>query len=175
VPDRPNPFEGVTDFFSELARMRSVGVHGGGEHGVEAVERTHASAWVPPTDILALGDDLVVRVELAGVDPEDIDLRFSHGVLTVSGTRRPGAGDAKAQFYIRERFYGEFRRVITLPDGTEPDQITAQFDDGLVQITVADGVSPVGSTKISLADRSRGTTSRKVSGRRPSDKKSGRG
>jgi HSP20 family protein len=86
VPDRPNPFGGVTDFFSELARMRSVGVRGGGEHGVEAVERTHASAWVPPTDILALGDDLVVRVELAGVDPEDIDLRFSHGVLTVSGS-----------------------------------------------------------------------------------------
>lgn len=174
MPDRPNPFEGVTDFFSELARMRSVGARGGGEHGVEAVERTHASAWVPPTDILALGDDLVVRVELAGVDPEDIDLRFSHGVLTVSGTRRPGAGDAKAQFYIRERFYGEFRRVITLPDGTEADQITAEFDDGLVQITVTDGVSPVGSTKISLADRSKGTTSRKVSGRRPSDKKSGR-
>ncbi|HEX8780047.1 MAG TPA: Hsp20/alpha crystallin family protein [Nocardioides sp.] len=174
MPDRPNPFEGVTDFFSELARMRSVGIHGGGEHGVEAVERTHASAWVPPTDILALGDDLVVRVELAGVDPEDIDLRFSHGVLTVSGTRRPGAGDAKSQFYIRERFYGEFRRVITLPDGTEADQITAQFDDGLVQITVTDGVSPVGSTKIALADRSKGTTSRKVSGRRPAIKKSGR-
>ena len=174
MPDRPNPFEGVTDFFSELARMRSVGIRGGGEHGVEAVERTHASAWVPPTDILALGDDLVVRVELAGVDPQDIDLRFSHGVLTVSGTRRPGAGDAKSQFYIRERFYGEFRRVITLPDGTEPDQITAQFDDGLVQITVTDGVSPVGSTKIALADRSKGTTSRKVSGRRPADKKSGR-
>jgi HSP20 family protein len=173
VPDRPNPFEGVTDFFSELARMRSVGIRGG-EHGVEAVERTHASAWVPPTDILALGDDLVVRVELAGVDPEDIDLRFSHGVLTVSGTRRPGAGDAKAQFYIRERFYGEFRRVITLPDGTQADQITAQFDDGLVQITVTDGVSPVGSTRISLANRSKGTTSRKVSGRRASDKKSGR-
>ena len=54
MPDRPNPFEGVTDFFSELARMRSVGIRGGGEHGVEAVERTHASAWVPPTDILAL-------------------------------------------------------------------------------------------------------------------------
>jgi HSP20 family protein len=175
VPDRRNPFEGVTDFFSELSRMRSVGVHGGGDPGVEAVERTHASAWVPPTDILAVGDDLVVRVELAGVDPEDIDLRFSHGLLTVSGTRRPGPGDAHSEFYIRERFYGEFRRVITLPDGTDADQIGAQFEDGLVQITVTDGVSPVGSTKISLVDRSKGTTSRRVSGRRPSDGSSGRG
>jgi HSP20 family protein len=162
MADRRNPFEGVTDFFSELARLRSVGLHGSGEHGVETVERTHASAWVPPTDILALGDDLVIRVELAGVDPDDVDLRFSQGVLTVSGTRRPGADDTNAQFYIRERFYGEFRRVITLPDGTEPDQITADFDDGLVQITVADGVSPAGSAKIALQDRSSGRTSRTV-------------
>jgi HSP20 family protein len=163
VPDRRNPFEGVTDFFSELARMRSLGVRGG-EHGVEAAERTHASAWVPATDILAIGDNLVIRIELAGVDPEEVDLRFSHGVLTVSGTRSAGPDDQEAQFYIRERFYGEFRRVITLPDGTEPDQITAEFDDGLVQITVLDGVSPADSTKISLADKSEGKTSRKVVG-----------
>ena len=164
MPDRRNPFEGVTDFFSELARMRSVGLHGRGEHGGEATERTHASAWVPATDILAVGNDLVVRVELAGVDPDDIDLRFNHGVLTVSGTRRPGAGDGDAEFYIRERFYGEFRRVITLPDGTDPDQITAEFDDGLVQVTVTDGVSPSGSTNISLTDQSEGKISRTLTG-----------
>ena len=41
---RSNPFEGVTDFFSELARMRSIGTRGGGEHAGETIERTHASA-----------------------------------------------------------------------------------------------------------------------------------
>ena len=56
-----NPFEGVTDFFSELARMRSIGLRGGPEHTGEAVERTHASAWVPTTDILARGADLLIR------------------------------------------------------------------------------------------------------------------
>ena len=163
MPDRRNPFEGVTDFFSELARMRSIGLHGGGEHGgVEASERTHASAWVPATDILAQGDDLVIRVELAGVDPEDVDLSFSHGVLTVSGTRRPGPTDESADFLIRERFYGAFRRVITLPEGTNADQIGAEFDDGLVEITVSDGVSPADSTRIALSDKSGGATSRPV-------------
>ena len=162
MPERRNPFEGVTDFFSELARMRSLGIHGTAERGAETTERTHASAWVPPTDILAVGDDLVVRVELAGVVPDDIDLRFSHGVLTVSGTRRPGPRDKRSQFYIRERFYGEFRRVITLPDGTEADQISAEFDDGLVEITVANGVSTSGSTPISLVTRSEGKTTRRI-------------
>ena len=164
MPDpRRNPFDGVTDFFSELARMRSLGIHGGGEHGGEATERTHASAWVPTTDILARGDDLVIRVELAGVDPDDVDLRFSHGVLTVCGARKPGSDqDEEGEFYVRERFYGEFRRVITLPDGTEASQIGAEFDDGLVEITVRNAVSRDESTKIALSDKSEGATSRKI-------------
>ncbi len=164
MTDHRNPFEGVTDFFSELARMRSVGLLRGGEHGVEHAERTHASAWVPTTDILAAGDDLVIRVELAGVDPDDVDIRLTHGLLTVSGTRSPGTSDEGADFYIRERFYGEFRRVITLPEGTTADQITAAFDDGMVEITVRDSVTPVDSTPIALAYKSRGARSRKVRG-----------
>ncbi len=83
-----NPFEGVTDFFTELSRMRDVGTHGR-EPAHEDRKRTHASAWVPTTDIFAQGDDLVIRVELAGVDPADIELRFANGVLTVSGHRSP--------------------------------------------------------------------------------------
>ncbi len=164
MDERRNPFEGVTDFFSELARMRTTGVHGGPEHH-EAAERTHASAWVPATDILARGEDLVIRVELAGVDPEDVDLAFSHGVLTVAGTRRAGPDDESADFLIRERFYGEFRRVITLPEGTRADQITAEFDRGLVEVTVRQGVRAGDSTRIALSDRSAGPTSRPVAGR----------
>jgi len=164
MTDHRNPFEGVTDFFSELARLRSLGLARGGEPGVEYAERTHASAWVPTTDILALGDDLVIRVELAGVDPDDVDLSLTHGLLTVSGKRPPGRGDEDADFYIRERFYGEFRRVITLPEGTSADQITAEFDDGMVEITVRDGATPADSTRIALAYRSHRPRSRKVRG-----------
>jgi HSP20 family protein len=166
VPDpRRNPFEGVTDFFSELGRMRSLGIRGTGDHAAELTERTHASAWVPATDIFARGQDLVIRVELAGVDPDEVDLRFSHGVLTVSGTRKAelDGGDGEVEFYIRERFYGEFRRVITLPDGTDASQITAEFDDGLVEILVKDGVSSQDSTRIAVADKSKGVTRRRFS------------
>jgi len=168
VPDSPrNPFEGVTDFFTELVRMRSIGIHGATPPGTEQTERTHASAWVPATDIFALGDDLVIRVELAGVEPQDVDLRFTHGLLTVTGTRRSGLEDgAAADFYIRERYYGAFRRVVTLPEGTKASQITAEFDNGLVEITVRNGVSASSSTRIALADRSAGPSSRGVGDRR---------
>lgn len=159
MPDpRRNPFEGVTDFVSELSRMRSLGVHG--SETTESSERTHASAWVPPTDILAQGDDLVIRIELAGVEPADVDLSFHHGVLTVSGTRSPATEDT--EYYVRERFTGAFRRVITLPQGTEAAHLTAEFDNGLVEITVAGTAPPPETTRIELADKSRGATSREV-------------
>ena len=164
MPDSPrNPFEGVTDFFSELSRMRSIGIHGSPEPGAEHTERTHTSAWVPVTDIFARGDDLVIRVELAGVDPEDVDLGFSSGVLTVSGTRRSGieAGE-EVEFYVRERFYGAFRRVITLPEHTEPSQISAEVADGLVEITVRNAARSSRTTRIGLANRSQGPTPRTV-------------
>ena len=161
MPDGPrNPFEGVTDFFSELSRMREVGAHGR-EHGHEDRRRTHASAWVPPTDIFARGDDLVIRVEVAGVRPDDVDITFAHGVLTVSGNRRTeedtGGEDS---FYVRERFHGAFRRGITLPVGTDESQISATFADGLVEITVRGGVSAAEPRRIALEDRSGAPTTR---------------
>jgi HSP20 family protein len=170
VPDsKRNPFDGVTDLFHELSRMRSLGLRGTEAPAVEPAERTHASAWVPTTDILARGDDLVIKVELPGVDPEDVDLRFTHGTLTVSGTRSSGEEEGEdTVYYVRERFCGEFRRVISLPEGTEPSQILAEFDDGLVEITVRNALVRDVSTRIVLSDRSSGATSRRIGEGSPS-------
>jgi len=158
---RRNPFEGVTDYVSELTRMRALGTHGADPSGTPA-ERTHASAWVPAADILAHGDDLLVRIELPGVHPDDVDLLLSHGVLTVSGSRAAADGADEDDFYVRERYWGAFRRVITLPEGTEPEQLSAEFADGLVEITVRGGVRAPEGSRIAMADRSRGATRRGV-------------
>jgi HSP20 family protein len=161
MPERAeNPFEGVTDFFSELARIRDLGVHGR-EHVHEQRERTHASAWVPPTDIFARGGDLVIRVEVAGVPPDDVEVTFCDGVLTVSGTRDTGEGaGGEEAFYVRERFSGAFRRAVTLPAGTDEGRISAEFEHGLVEITVRDAVARREATRIPLRDRSSSVTRR---------------
>jgi HSP20 family protein len=153
-----NPFEGVTDYFSELNRMRHTGVHGR-EQAPEDQHRTHASAWVPTADIFARGEDLVVQLELAGVSAEDVELNLAHGTLTVSGRR---GGEAGASYYVRERFHGVFRRSVTLPEGTKRSQITAEFGDGLVEVVVQGGVRHRDSSRIELRDRSSARTTRSV-------------
>jgi HSP20 family protein len=97
------------------------------------------------------------------VDPEEIDLRFANGILTVSGNRTGdfGSGDDPV-FYVRERFYGAFRRSITLPEGTGRDQIQAAFDDGLVEIVVEGVGKQPDESRIQLRDRSGAATSRRL-------------
>jgi hypothetical protein len=81
-----NPFRGLIDHMSEMTRMREY-AEGGGQ-AQEDQRRTHATAWVPTTDIFARRNDLVIRCELAGVYQDDIDITVANGVLSVSGERR---------------------------------------------------------------------------------------
>jgi HSP20 family protein len=144
----PSPFEGVSDFFSEMARMREVGQHG---YDQALQRRTHVTAWVPSTDIFARERDLVIRVELAGVHPEDVEITFSQGILTVAGQRYTELGTAdEDSFFVRERPYGAFRRSITLPATTKDTDISAEFVNGLAEITVAGGASAAETRRIEL-------------------------
>jgi HSP20 family protein len=159
----PSPFEGVSDFFSEMARMREVGRHGY-DQSHESAMRTHATAWVPATDIFAREGDLVIRVELAGVHPEDVDITFSQGTLTVAGQRFTELGAAdEGDFFVRERPYGAFRRSVTLPGSTSESDISAEFIDGLAEITVAGGASAAEHGRIELRHKPREPTRRTLS------------
>jgi HSP20 family protein len=156
-----NPFEGVSDFFSEVARMREIGTRGYDSH--EPRMRTHATAWVPATDIFGRDKDLVVRVELAGVHPEDVDITFTQGVLTVAGQRLTELGAAdEDSFFVRERPYGAFRRSITLPAGVSEQDISAEFIDGLAEITVAGCASAAEQKRIELRHEHREPSRRRL-------------
>ena len=116
---------------SEMTRMREYAEGGG---GAEDQRRTHATAWIPTADIFAKGQDLVIRCELAGVEREDLEVSLAGGVLTIDGERKGEPEDVS--YYSRERYYGRFRRTMTLPEGVEGDRITADFENGLLEVTV---------------------------------------
>lgn len=107
--------------------------------GKEEQPRTHSTAWVPATDIFADGDDLVIRCELAGVEREDVDISLSAGMLVVSGERKSELDEENTSFLVRERFYGEFRRTINLPENVSNDKISASFENGMLRIIVKGG------------------------------------
>jgi HSP20 family protein len=132
-----NPFRGLMDHMSEMSRMRQYVESGGQVH--EDQERTHATAWIPTTDIFARGEDLVIRCELAGVERDDIDITLSGGVLTISGERRSGLNEAELTYYTRERSFGHFRRSISLPDGIDGSKVNAAFEEGLLEIGIQGG------------------------------------
>lgn len=136
---------------SEMVRMRQYAEGGGAQ---EEGRRTHATAWVPTTDIFAVGDDLVIRCELAGVQREDIEISLSGGVLTVHGERK---GEPPAtEYYARERSYGHFRRSMSLPEGIDGSRIHASFEDGLLEVTVKGGVDHHEPERIEIRPASSG-------------------
>jgi HSP20 family protein len=144
-----NPFSGLLDTMSEMARMREY-AEGGGQ---EDQRRTHATAWVPTTDIFARGDDLVVRCELAGVAEEDIEISLSGGVLTIHGER---TGEPEAtEYYARERYYGHFRRSMSLPEGVTSGDVSAAFENGLLEVVVRGGVRHTEPERIRITSRVR--------------------
>jgi len=132
---KENPFRGVVDLMSEMRRMRHLGKTGH-DADYEDHERTHSDAWVPTADIFARGEDLVIWLELPGLQRDAIDITFSGGVLTVSGERDAGPELSDVIFWRRERYYGTFSWTIGLPEEVSDRDISASSRDGLVVIMV---------------------------------------
>jgi HSP20 family protein len=78
-----------------------------------------------------------------GLDPDALEITLDRGVLTIAGSRGSSLPEAEgssaprqAAVHINERFAGEFRRVVSLPDDADPDAVQARYRDGVLQITV---------------------------------------
>jgi HSP20 family protein len=145
---KKNPFRGFVDTISEMNRMREHWMTG--YEPAREVPRTHATAWVPTTDIFARGRDLIVQCELAGVRREDLDVTVSNGTLIISGERRRNPDSEEANYYVRERYYGAFRRTMNLPEGIDGSRVEATFEDGMLQIRVRGGAAPPETQRIEI-------------------------
>jgi HSP20 family protein len=80
--------------------------------------------------------NLVVRADVPGLEPKDIDISILGNVLTVKGERKSEQEVNQEDYLRREVSYGAFERRMTLPEGTAADKIRASFRNGVVEITV---------------------------------------
>lgn len=93
-------------------------------------------SWMPTVDVVRKGDDLLVRAELPGVKPEDVEVALTDDVLTIKGHRREREETREGDYIRKESSFGTFERQIMLPQGIRPPDITADYHDGILEVTV---------------------------------------
>lgn len=126
--------------FDQLVRRGWAGQAAGvREHG-----KVMAAGFVPAVEVVRDGEDVVVRVELPGVDVErDVAIEVERGKLVISGERRDERAEASAEgVLVRELRYGQFRREFALPAGVSPEQVEATYDAGMLDVRVRSVVAP---------------------------------
>ncbi|MDI6692270.1 MAG: Hsp20/alpha crystallin family protein [Anaerosomatales bacterium] len=93
-------------------------------------------AWMPRIDVKSTGDDMVVYAELPGMSKDDISVEVTDGVLTIKGERKAETEKSEEGWLIWERSYGAFERSLALPEGVEPEKITADYKDGVLEVHI---------------------------------------
>lgn len=94
------------------------------------------TAWQPAVDIYELEDQLLVLVEVPGLNRDDLELHFERGELRIQGVRLRPPLPAPMRAARVEMFYGAFSRHIPLPDDAQGDHIRATYADGVLQILI---------------------------------------
>jgi HSP20 family protein len=101
------------------------------------------AGFVPPVEVTRQGTDVVVRLELPGVDVDnDVEVTVDKGRLVIRGERRDRHTDSGRGVLVRELRYGSFQREFALPDGLTAENVEASYDQGMLEVRVRDAVTP---------------------------------
>jgi HSP20 family protein len=131
-------FRPAGDIFSELNRLQDVL-----DQVFRPAERSSirglSGASFPVINVGATPDAIEVMALAPGLDPSALQLTVDRGLLVIAGERKnavPEPGDATS-VYAQERFSGNFRRVVSLPEDADPAKVEANYRDGILRVTVA--------------------------------------
>jgi HSP20 family protein len=102
----------------------------------EFVYPESAGGWMPDVDVKETDRGIEVVAELPGMDPAEIQISAQGNTLTISGEKREELREEKEDYYFSEIHYGSFQRVVELPDSADPDQVSADYDKGVLRISV---------------------------------------
>jgi HSP20 family protein len=117
--------------------------------GREGSARPH---WVPNTDVYVTDGGLVVKVELAGMRSECLEITAEGNRLRISGNRPDGCRSGKCSFLVMEINYGPFESVLELPAGYDLGHAKAAYVNGFLRIDVPVAQQPSQGTKVPVAE-----------------------
>ena len=128
-----SPFELIRRFSDEMDQAFE-------NFGLWSQRRTQSGTtqtmWSPAIEVFQKEGNLVVRAELPGVNKDDVKIQVTDDGLVIQGERREEHDEKREGFYRSERSYGQFYRLIPLPNDINPDQVRADFNNGVLEITV---------------------------------------
>jgi HSP20 family protein len=105
---------------------------------VSGLERSWSGlAAAPRTDLADSENEVTVSMELAGVDPKDVEINISGGMLTVRGEKKAEKEEQKRDYHYVERQFGSFERTVQLPSTVDPEKVDAAYKNGVLTITIA--------------------------------------
>jgi HSP20 family protein len=97
---------------------------------------TEFVTWTPRIDVFEKDNRLFTKVELPGLKREEVKVEVAGGYLMISGERKRETEENKKNFYRSECEYGSFYRAVPLPEGVKPEDVTATFADGVLEVSV---------------------------------------
>jgi len=92
--------------------------------------------WFPSLDVSETKSDFVVKAELPGIDPKDIDISLTDGMLTIRGEKKQEKEEKEENYHFIERSYGTFSRSVSLPRDLKHDKISASYKDGVLRVVL---------------------------------------
>jgi len=99
-------------------------------------DATGTTGWIPAADIYESDNELVVTLDLPGVEPKDVEIRIENNILTIRGQRQFEQKQQAENFHRVERFYGVFARSFSLTTSVDTDKIRASYNTGVLTITL---------------------------------------
>ena len=92
--------------------------------------------WSPRMEVFEKDDQYIVRADLPGVNPEEVELSVFNDTLVLKGERKRSQETKKDNYHYNETAYGRFERRLALPSGIEPDKVAAKFEHGVLEVTI---------------------------------------
>jgi HSP20 family protein len=92
--------------------------------------------WAPRVDVEETDKEVLVKADLPGVDPKDIEIQIADGVLTLRGEKKEQKEERKKDYHRIERFTGSFYRSIPLPSSADAEKVSAATNKGVVTVTI---------------------------------------
>ena len=93
-------------------------------------------AWAPAVDICENENNIVLKAELPGVDPKDVEVRVEDNTLYLKGERKFEKDTKEENYHRIERSYGSFARSFSLPNSIDAEKVVAEYKDGLLTLTL---------------------------------------